>query len=272
MSNTDYVNTSPGHLGTSPSGMPQPDYDHGSDVKQTSVQAHPDQDDRAAREKLVAQQKTDFEDQKKVEHERHLMRHNIRVAGERARDRSLAVQEEISTRVRDGVMPNSPAALERHERIRKEFGELEKLDAPDELEEIAARLMHATPSGCESMALELAEIAVKIRGSNKRKEDPNAPKDASGRPIADYSRSNAAQTATAASTAAAMHEDQHLDGEGFGVSDTTVMPGANTASGSKSFDENLRSYAAEHQGRPGYQGSRSGNAQGTAPAMKPIIY
>jgi hypothetical protein len=33
-------------------------------------------------------------------------------------------------------------------------------------------LMHATPSGCESMAMELAELAVKLRGGNKPK-DPN---------------------------------------------------------------------------------------------------
>jgi hypothetical protein len=146
------------------------------------------QEQQAIADKRVKQQKADYDAAMKQREEQHVLTNNMHVAGDRVRDRSLAVQEEISTRARDGISPNTPAAHARHEMIRKEFGEdpngdtaadAKVLPVPERLAIMAARLLHITPSGCETMAMELMALSAEIGGGIKPVEvapqDPLVP-------------------------------------------------------------------------------------------------
>lgn len=90
------------------------------------------------------------------------------------RDRTLAVQEEIATRERDGAMPGTAAFARRQDRIREIIGETKdgEDDRPvaDRLSDIAARLHLATPGGIEEAQHELMEIAAEIRGDKPHRE------------------------------------------------------------------------------------------------------
>lgn len=93
------------------------------------------------------------------------------------RDRTLAVQEEISTRERDGAMPGTPAferrkaPFERRKaRIRdiaEKTGSQERADEAnhaDRVQVIAASLHTRTPGGIEEAQRELMQLAAEMRG------------------------------------------------------------------------------------------------------------
>lgn len=86
------------------------------------------------------------------------------------RDRTLAVQEEISTRERDGAMPGTPAFERRKDRIRdiaEKTGNQERADESnhaDRLQIIAASLHARTPGGIEEAQRELMQLAAEMRG------------------------------------------------------------------------------------------------------------
>jgi len=86
------------------------------------------------------------------------------------RDRTLAVQEEVSTRERDGAMPGTPAFERRKARIREiaeKTGDQERMDEAnhaDRLQVIAASLHTRTPGGIEDAQRELMQLAAEMRG------------------------------------------------------------------------------------------------------------
>lgn len=86
------------------------------------------------------------------------------------RDRTLAVQEEISTRERDGAMPGTPAFERRKARIRdiaEKSGSQERADEAnhaDRVQVIAASLHTRTPGGIEEAQRELMQLAAEMRG------------------------------------------------------------------------------------------------------------
>jgi hypothetical protein len=86
------------------------------------------------------------------------------------RDRTLAVQEEIATRERDGAMPGTPAFERRKARIRdiaEKAGNQEREDDAnhaDRLQVIAASLHTMSPGGIEVAQRELMQLASEMRG------------------------------------------------------------------------------------------------------------
>lgn len=86
------------------------------------------------------------------------------------RDRTLAVQEEIATRERDGAMPGTPAFERRKARIRdiaEKTGNQEREDEAnhaDRLQGIAASLHTRSPGGIEVAQRELMQLASEMRG------------------------------------------------------------------------------------------------------------
>jgi hypothetical protein len=86
------------------------------------------------------------------------------------RDRTLAVQEEIATRERDGAMPGTPAFERRKARIRdiaEKTGNQEQEDDAnhaDRLQVIAASLHTMSPGGIEVAQRELMQLASEMRG------------------------------------------------------------------------------------------------------------
>jgi len=78
------------------------------------------------------------------------------------RDRTLAVQEEIATRERDGVVAGTPAFERRKERLREIVGQTEEspeISHADRIRSIAARMHTASPSGTEELQHELMVLA-----------------------------------------------------------------------------------------------------------------
>lgn len=86
------------------------------------------------------------------------------------RDRTLAVQEEVATRERDGAMPGTPAFERRKARIRdiaEKTGNQEREDEAnhaDRLQVIAASLHTRSPGGIEVAQRELMQLASEMRG------------------------------------------------------------------------------------------------------------
>lgn len=94
----------------------------------------------------------------------------VTVSHDAVRDRTLAVQEEVSTRERDGAMPGTPAFERRKARIRdiaEKTGNQERMDEAnhaDRLQVIAASLHTRTPGGIEDAQRELMQLAAEMRG------------------------------------------------------------------------------------------------------------
>jgi hypothetical protein len=100
------------------------------------------------------------------------------------RDRTLAVQEEIATRERDGAMPGTPAFERRKARIRDIVGQTEKdeeareKDHGDRLQVIAAGLHNATPAGIEDAERQLMALAADMHGDKDGSKAAKARSDA----------------------------------------------------------------------------------------------
>lgn len=96
------------------------------------------------------------------------------------RDKTLAVQEEVSTRERDGAMPGTPAFERRKARLREIVGEMEdeenaaEKDHADRLQVIAASLHTRTPGGIEEAQRELMALAHDMRGGRKARVEREA--------------------------------------------------------------------------------------------------
>ena len=92
------------------------------------------------------------------------------------RDRTLAVQEEIATRERDGAMPGTPAFERRKQRIREIVGQTSDQEQSDDdnhadrLQVIAASLHTRTPGGIEDAQRELMALAAEMRGDGPIKK------------------------------------------------------------------------------------------------------
>lgn len=92
------------------------------------------------------------------------------------RDRTLAVQEEIATREKDGAIPGTPAMARRQESIREIVGQTEPdLPHADRLRELAARMHMASPSGIEEIQHELMALAEEM-APMQRPEPATSPK------------------------------------------------------------------------------------------------
>ena len=93
------------------------------------------------------------------------------------RDRTLAVQEEIATRERDGATPGTPAFERRKERIRQIVGETggspdggegAQGSPADRLRAVAARLHTYSASGIEEAQHELMALASELDGGREK--------------------------------------------------------------------------------------------------------
>lgn len=111
-----------------------------------------------------------FKEQDKALEQRGIHSDALTDAHNAVRDRTLAVQEEISTRERDGAMPGTPAFERRKARIRdiaEKTGNQERMDEAnhaDRLQIIAASLHTRTPGGIEEAQRELMQLAAEMRG------------------------------------------------------------------------------------------------------------
>lgn len=95
----------------------------------------------------------------------------INDAHDAVRDRTLAVQEEISTRERDGAMPGTPAFARRQERLREivgQTGEAQEGSPAERLRALAARLHTHSASGIEEAQHELMIIAAELDGGREK--------------------------------------------------------------------------------------------------------
>lgn len=89
---------------------------------------------------------------------------NVAAASDANRDRTLAVQEEIATRERDGAMPGTPAFARRQEAIRsivEGTGDVER-PAAERIRDIAATLHTRSPGALESAQHDLMAIAEEL--------------------------------------------------------------------------------------------------------------
>lgn len=110
--------------------------------------------------------------------ERHMQA--VNEAHEAVRDRTLAVQEEIATRERDGAMPGTPAFERRRERILDIVGQTGDVDdnrpIADRIEAIAVSLHTNSPAATEEAQHQLMAIAAELRDEDTR--EPFADKEA----------------------------------------------------------------------------------------------
>ena len=88
------------------------------------------------------------------------------------RDRTLAVQEEIATRERDGAVPGTPAFERRKARIREIVGQTDDgtdgTSQAERLRNIASRLHTQSGSGIEEMQHELMALADEMDGGREK--------------------------------------------------------------------------------------------------------
>jgi hypothetical protein len=85
----------------------------------------------------------------------------VQTAHNATRDRTLAVQEEVSTRERDGAMPGTPAFARRQAQLQEIIGQTHEVDKPhaDRIRDIASSLHARSPGGIEEAQRELMAIA-----------------------------------------------------------------------------------------------------------------
>lgn len=86
-------------------------------------------------------------------------------ATDATRDRTLAVQEEIATRARDGAVPGTPAFERRKAKLREILGETEEGDGrshADRIRDVASRLHTHSASALDEIQHELMAIAAEM--------------------------------------------------------------------------------------------------------------
>jgi len=105
-----------------------------------------------------------------------------------ARDRSMAVQEEVGTRERDGVTIGTPAFERRKATVNEILNNTVSATDPaannashaDRLQEIASTMHTASPSGIETIQHQLMALATEMRGNSKPAPAPTPPPSTTG--------------------------------------------------------------------------------------------
>lgn len=152
-----------------------------SDPTKTGALNHPDVTDRATYrdqqndrdefgrtpEQLQEIERKREEANKAVDQQVEVRQARTAAIGEAAdamRDRTLAVQEEVSTRARDGAVPGTPAFERRKQKIREIVGETDDgmqsdRSHADRIRDVASRLHTHSASALEEVRHELMAIA-----------------------------------------------------------------------------------------------------------------